>query len=202
MTRGLHSTKVAYLLLTPRPQVWFPAFPKFFAEENLSMLLNQRRWLEESGQWLVKFWYWLEASQHNKKEFNYLWHSKTLKISVIVAARQFEKEKIFINFDGDSNLLQIDLLQIRERCFFMEFRNRGFRSVPLTRLSSQCPSQWPSTLTTDQHSGWGQWTFPLRPPATVRRLLRHRGHAGQGSNRGLLQGRRHQDRCWSFKSIS
>ena len=39
---GLHSTEVAFLLLTQRPRVQFSAFP--FAE------INRRFWIEESGQ--------------------------------------------------------------------------------------------------------------------------------------------------------
>ena len=52
MVGGLHSTEVAYLLLT-RPSS--PGFDsQHFSEEKLSMLLrlNQRCWLEDSGQWL------------------------------------------------------------------------------------------------------------------------------------------------------
>ena len=38
--RGLHSTEVAYLLLTQQPWVRFPVFPNSFSEEKLSILLR------------------------------------------------------------------------------------------------------------------------------------------------------------------
>ena len=52
---GLHSTEVAYLLLTQHPRVQFPAFPKKFrlkGKINYVAEINQQRRLVESGQWL------------------------------------------------------------------------------------------------------------------------------------------------------
>ena len=49
----LHTTEVAYLLLTQQPRVWFPAYPKKFRGKIRGVAeVNQWRWLEESEQWL------------------------------------------------------------------------------------------------------------------------------------------------------
>ena len=49
----LHSTGVACLLLAQPPQVQFLAFPKNFRGKIIDVAeVNQRRWLEESGQQL------------------------------------------------------------------------------------------------------------------------------------------------------
>ena len=49
----LHSTEVAYLLLTQQPRVQFPAFQKNLRGKMIKVAeVNQRHWLEESGQWL------------------------------------------------------------------------------------------------------------------------------------------------------
>ena len=44
---GLHSTEVAFLLLTKQPQVWFLALPKIYFDVAE---INRRHWLKESGQ--------------------------------------------------------------------------------------------------------------------------------------------------------
>ena len=50
---GLQSTEVAYLLLTQQPRVQFPAFQKKLRGKIIKVAeVNQRHWLEESGQWL------------------------------------------------------------------------------------------------------------------------------------------------------
>ena len=47
---GLHSTEVAYFLLTQWPRVRFHAFPKIFMGKIIDVAeVNQRRGLEESG---------------------------------------------------------------------------------------------------------------------------------------------------------
>ena len=51
--RWLQSTEVAYLLLTQQPQIRLPVFQKMFRGNIIDVAeVNQRRWLEESGQWL------------------------------------------------------------------------------------------------------------------------------------------------------
>ena len=51
---GLHSTEVAFLLLTQRPRVWFLAFPKNFTQccWDLSMVLVRGKWTEAWKCWL------------------------------------------------------------------------------------------------------------------------------------------------------
>ena len=50
---GLHSREVAQLLLTQKPQVRFPAFPKNFKGNVFNVVeVTPQRWLEESGQCL------------------------------------------------------------------------------------------------------------------------------------------------------
>ena len=51
--RGLNSTEVANLFLTQQPRVQIPAFPPKIERKIIDVAeVNQRRWLEESGQWL------------------------------------------------------------------------------------------------------------------------------------------------------
>ena len=47
---GLHSTELAYLLLTQQPWVWFPALPKKISVEKWSMLL---RWINSTDKMKV-----------------------------------------------------------------------------------------------------------------------------------------------------
>ena len=51
----MHSTKVAYLLLTHQPWARFPAFPKVSKGKIINVAeVNQQPLLEESSQWLEK----------------------------------------------------------------------------------------------------------------------------------------------------
>ena len=48
----LHSTEVAYLLLTQQPQFRLPVFPKIFRGKIIDVAeVKQWHWLGESGQW-------------------------------------------------------------------------------------------------------------------------------------------------------
>ena len=58
--RGLHSTEVAYLLLSQQPQVWFSAFLRLFSLDIAEIYL--RHWLEQ----------WTEAWFFLKHLFRYL----------------------------------------------------------------------------------------------------------------------------------
>ena len=49
---GLHSTEVAYMLLTQQPRVRISAYPLIFTEKIINVAeVNQWRWLEETEQW-------------------------------------------------------------------------------------------------------------------------------------------------------
>ena len=51
--RVLHSTEVAYWFLTQQPRFDSQGSPKNFIGKIIDVAeVNQRRWLEESGQWL------------------------------------------------------------------------------------------------------------------------------------------------------